>query len=126
MHERIRLRRVYDTPRDNEGTRVLVDRLWPRGLSKAHLGYDHWFRELAPSTELRKWFNHDPERWATFRQRYRQELRGKEQQKRLAELVMMTESGPLTLLYAARDREHNQAVVLRDILLEQCQPPRRS
>lgn len=114
----IRLRRVYDEPQCDEGTRVLVDGVWPRGLSKEEVGHDHWFRELAPSSALRKWFGHDPRLWAAFKQKYRKELREDDKRGRLDELAGMARSGPLTLLFSAKDTEHNQAVVLREVLGE--------
>ncbi len=112
----IQLCRIYADQQPDAGTRVLVDRIWPRGISKEQANLDHWYRELAPSTELRKWFGHDPERWAAFRQKYRKELDDDAQQERLAELADMARSDGLVLLYGAKDDEHNQAVVLRDLL----------
>ena len=112
--EKIRLKRAYDPQSAQDGTRVLIDRLWPRGLRKADAAIDHWFKEIAPSTELRQWFHHDPARWGEFRRRYEAEL------SRNRELVNALRSiareGPLTLIYSARDEVHNQAVVLRDAL----------
>lgn len=119
MDDRIRLRRIHDEdPADDTGTRVLVDRVWPRGIRKADARLDHWYKELAPSTELRKWFGHDPERWDAFRERYRAELQAPEPQARLDELAAIARQGPLTLLFGAKDTEHNQAVVLRELLRE--------
>ncbi|WP_258870862.1 MULTISPECIES: DUF488 domain-containing protein [unclassified Wenzhouxiangella] len=117
-HPEIRLRRIYDEPGETEGTRVLVDRIWPRGISKDQAGLDYWFKELAPSTELRKWFGHDPKLWAAFKQKYRKELEGDDQRDKLKELAELAASGPVTLLFGAKDPEHNQAVVLREILEE--------
>lgn len=114
-HDRVRIKRAYEAPSADDGTRVLVDRLWPRGVRKADAAIDHWAKELAPSTELRKWFGHDPARWAEFRQRYAAELR--EQGEALDRLRALAEKGPVTLVYAAHDEEHNDAVVLRDVLL---------
>lgn len=114
-HDRVRIKRAYEAPSADDGTRVLVDRLWPRGVRKADAAIDHWAKELAPSTELRKWFGHDPARWAEFRQRYAAELR--EQGEALDRLRGLAEKGPVTLVYAAHDEEHNDAVVLRDVLL---------
>jgi len=123
MSDRIRLRRIHDEdPADDPGTRVLVDRVWPRGIRKADARLDYWHKELAPSTELRRWFGHDPERWDTFRERYREELQAPEQQARLDELVALARQGPLTLLYGAKDTEHNQAVVLGELLRERLGP----
>jgi uncharacterized protein YeaO (DUF488 family) len=94
--------------------RVLVDRLWPRGVSKEKAAIDHWLRELAPSSELRRWFGHDPARWEGFRRRYAAELA--EHREQLDELRQMAARGPITLVYGARDEAHNDAVVLRDVL----------
>jgi uncharacterized protein YeaO (DUF488 family) len=113
--KRIRLKRAYEKPTLTDGTRLLVDRLWPRGIKKEAAAIDHWFKEIAPSTKLRKWFGHDPERWNEFRRRYRAELR--EHNDFLAEIRTLAERGPVTLVYAAHDEEHNDAVVLRDLLL---------
>ncbi|MDD4932861.1 MAG: DUF488 domain-containing protein [Methylacidiphilaceae bacterium] len=113
---RIRIRRVYEPPGAGEGLEVLVDRVWPRGLSKEKLPIDAWEKELAPSTELRKWFGHDPSRWEEFSRRYRLELAPHAD--RLRKLLQAAGSQDLTLLYSARDTEHNQAVVLREVLEE--------
>lgn len=112
----IRTKRVYDPPDGDDGIRVLVDRVWPRGVAKADAELDHWFRDLAPSTELRKWFGHDPKLWAAFKQKYRKELEEEAKLEKLAELADLAEGATLTLLYGARDEKHNQAVVLRDVL----------
>ena len=114
--ENVKLKRAYERPSAADGTRVLVDRLWPRGIKKADAKVDHWVKELAPSTELRKWFGHDPTRWQEFRRRYAGELRQhNDQVDRLRDLAR---AGPITLVYAAHDEIHNDAVVLRDILLD--------
>jgi uncharacterized protein YeaO (DUF488 family) len=110
----IRLRRAYDPAKPSDGYRVLIDRLWPRGVSKEEARLDAWERELAPSTELRQWFSHEPNRFDEFRRRYTEELR--DQRPRLAELRRRAREGRLTLVYAARDTEHNDAVVLAEIL----------
>ena len=110
----VRLKRAYDAPAAADGTRVLVDRLWPRGVKKDKAAIDLWAKELAPSTELRKWFGHDPERWTGFKRRYAAELR--EHADELADLRRLARRGPVTLIYAARDQEHNEAVILRDML----------
>ncbi|MBU6427745.1 MAG: DUF488 family protein [Cyanobacteria bacterium REEB65] len=112
----IRLKRAYEPPGAADGTRILVDRVWPRGVSKADLALAGWRRETAPSTELRQWFGHQPERWEEFRRRYREELAANVQA--LEPLLAAARQGPLTLVYGAKDREHNQAVVLREMLLE--------
>jgi len=111
----IKLKRVYEPPSRGDGVRVLVDRLWPRGLTKEAVAADRWLRDLAPSTELRRWFGHDPQRWAEFRRRYARELR--EQSEALDELRSLARKGRVTLLFAARDEAHNDAVVLRELVL---------
>ena len=113
----IALKRVYDEPEASEGTRILVDRLWPRGLSKERAHIDLWLKEIAPSNELRKWFHHDPEKFTEFRQRYESELQSESGQEALAKLRELAKQGPISLLFAAHDAEHNNAVVLRDVLL---------
>ena len=113
----VRLKRAYEPPADSDGARVLVDRLWPRGVSKAEAKLDLWLKEIAPSTELRKWFGHDPARWSEFQRRYRGEL--KQRPDEIAELQRLAERGPVTLIYSAHDERHNDAVVLRDFLLKQ-------
>jgi uncharacterized protein YeaO (DUF488 family) len=119
--------RVYDArARRTTGVRVLVDRVWPRGIRKDDLKPDQWMREIAPSDELRHWFGHRPERWPEFQEKYRRELDGTVQQRFLAELVDLARSGRLTLLYGARDEERNQAVVLRQVLLERINSERGS
>ena len=114
--ENVKLKRAYERPSAVDGTRVLVDRLWPRGIKKANANIDHWVKELAPSTELRKWFGHEPARWQEFRKRYAAELRQHgDEVDRLRDLAR---AGPITLVYAAHDEVHNDAVVLRDTLLD--------
>ena len=117
---RVRLRRVYEPPGPDaeEGFRVLVDRVWPRGLSRDRLELDAWLRELAPSNELRRWFGHRPERWEEFQARFRAELQGGERSRLLEELAERARRGTVTLLYGARDPERNQAVVIGDVLRE--------
>ena len=110
----VRLKRVYAAVEVDDGYRVLVDRLWPRGMKRDAAVLDEWARELAPSTELRQWFGHDPERFDEFRRRYGVELLG--QETKLQELRKRARSGTLTLVYGARDTEHNDAVVLAEIL----------
>ena len=114
MSTKIRLKRVYDPAEDGDGYRVLVDRIWPRGLAKAKAGIDQWMKEIAPTTELRKWFGHDPARWNEFRDRYTAELEDKPDL--LDELRARARRGPVTLLYAAHDPDHNNAVVLAERL----------
>ncbi|HWO78938.1 DUF488 domain-containing protein [Gaiella sp.] len=110
----VRLKRAYEPAEAADGYRVLVDRLWPRGVSKEKAQLDEWARELAPSSELRTWFGHDPARFDEFRRRYLEELAAHEA--KLAELRERASEGTLTLVYAARDSEHNDAVVLADVL----------
>jgi uncharacterized protein YeaO (DUF488 family) len=111
----IRIARVYEPPGKRDGWRVLVDRLWPRGLRKDAARVDDWMKEIAPSNALRKWFGHKPERWVEFQKRYRAELAEK---KAAIESLHFWEQehGAVTLLFGAKDEEHNQAVVLRDVL----------
>ena len=111
---KIEIRRIYDPPGEGDGYRVLVDRLWPRGVAKAAARLDEWPRHLAPSTELRKWFGHDPARWAGFQARYRAELavQGDELQR----LRQVAHRQKLVLLYAAKSPDHNQALVLQEVL----------
>lgn len=110
----IKIKRVYETPSPEDGTRILVDRLWPRGLTKEKAHVDLWLKEVAPSTELRKWFAHDPARWAEFKTRYKAEL--KDNAEPLATLKKETAKGKATLLYGAKDEEHNEALVLQQLL----------
>jgi len=113
----IEIERVYDARKDPpSGRSFLVDRAWPRGVSKKEVAFATWVKEVAPSTELRQWFGHDPDRWAEFRRRYRAELDARPE---VADpLVEAADRGDVVLLYGAKDREHNQAVVLREWLLE--------
>lgn len=115
---KIAIHRVYDSSPVMPGKRILVDRVWPRGIRKTNLDLDLWMRDVAPSTALRKWFGHDPKRWDEFQRRYRAELRRPEQQARVDELVAMARKAPVTLLYSARDEEHNQALALSRVLEE--------
>ncbi len=112
----LNVKRVYDAPEEGDGYRVLIDRIWPRGLSKERARVDEWARELAPSTELRRWFGHDPSRFDEFRRRYRRELAAKRE--RIEELQRRARREPLTIVYGARDREHNDAVVLAELMRE--------
>jgi uncharacterized protein YeaO (DUF488 family) len=110
----VRLKRAYEPASDEDGYRVLVDRLWPRGVSKAQAKLDEWQQELAPSSQLREWFGHEPGRFPEFRQRYIDELRAN--RARLRELRRRARIGRLTLVYSAHDSEHNDAVVLAEVL----------
>ncbi|WP_018750306.1 DUF488 domain-containing protein [Paenibacillus sanguinis] len=113
----LRVKRVYTSPEDTDGIRVLVDRLWPRGLSKEAARLDAWLREVAPSPELRKWFNHEPGKFAEFALRYEAELTREPAAGELARIRQWLEEGsPVTLLYAAKDERHNHAVVLQEAL----------
>ncbi len=110
----IKLKRVYETPAKEDGTRILVDRLWPRGLTKEKAHVDLWLKEIAPSTELRKWFSHDPAKWAEFQTRYKAELKNNPEQVVL--LKKEAAKGKTTLLYGAKDEQHNEAIVLQQLL----------
>lgn len=115
----VRIRRAYAEPDPDDGSRVLVDRVWPRGRSREALRLAGWEREVAPSDELRHWFGHDPARWEEFRRRYRAELQAPGRQAALGRLAALARAGTLTLVYGAADEARNQAVVLREVLLEQ-------
>jgi uncharacterized protein YeaO (DUF488 family) len=112
----VRLGRVYDDPSPEDGRRVLVDRIWPRGLAKARAGIDEWAKDVAPSTELRRWYGHQPARFEEFRRRYQAELAEPQQQVALRHLRELARSGPLTLVTATRDVDHSQAAVLVEYL----------
>jgi uncharacterized protein YeaO (DUF488 family) len=110
------LKRAYEDSDSADGFRVLVDRLWPRGRKKADLRLDAWVKDIAPSTELRKWFHHDPERWPEFCKRYKAELKSPKAQKAIGETLQSAmKHSTITLIYGARDTEHNEAIVLQDI-----------
>ncbi len=106
----IRVKRIYEPPEPGDGYRLLVDRLWPRGVSKESASLDAWMKEVAPSAELRRWFGHDPSRWPEFKRRYAAELGTR--QDLVAEILSRARDGPITLIFSARDRDHNQAVAL--------------
>ena len=110
----IKLKRVYESPSPEDGLRVLVDRLWPRGLTKERAAIDVWAKDVAPSTEVRKWFGHDPAKWKQFQIRYRKELH--ENKDALQELKQQIKGKTVTLVYGARDEEHNEALVLKKVL----------
>lgn len=110
----VRIKRVYDTPAAADGTRILIDRLWPRGLTKEAAAIDVWLKDVAPSPELRTWFGHDPARWEEFEARYRNELNSRVAA--LDELRQQLAAGPVTLVYGAKDSEHNNALVLKRYL----------
>ena len=108
----IKIKRVYEPPDKDDGMRILVDRLWPRGLTKEKASVDLWLKDIAPSTELRKWFGHDPDKWEEFKKRYLHELKGNGEQIQLLKDEM--EKGVTTLVYGAKDEEHNEALVLQE------------
>ncbi len=115
----IRLKRAYDTAARSDGPRILVDRIWPRGVAKEDADIAHWLKGLAPSTELRKWFNHDPDKWSEFCERYLKELKSDEAAEDLSTLrQLLDEHERITLVFAAKDTEHNNAVALRDYILD--------
>jgi uncharacterized protein YeaO (DUF488 family) len=118
MH--IKIKRVYERPDKEDGMRILVDRLWPRGLTKAKASVDLWLKDIAPSTELRKWFGHEPAKWVEFKTRYRAEL--KKNDEHVALLKGKIEKGVVTLVYGAKDEEHNEAVVLQEFLSSPSHP----
>ena len=109
----IKIKRVYEKQEDKDGIRILVDRLWPRGLTKEKASIDLWLKDIAPSTELRKWFNHDPEKWNEFKKRYLAELN--ENKKSVAMLKEQLTNGDVTLIFGAKDEEHNEALVLKEL-----------
>lgn len=111
---KLTIKRVYENPSKDDGKRILVDRLWPRGLTKEKAAVDIWLKEIAPSTELRKWFAHDPKKWTEFKRKYLQELEGKKEQ--VSILNNYLKNGAVTLLYGAKDQEHNEANVLVELL----------
>ena len=112
----VKLKRAYEPPAVEDGTRILVDRLWPRGIKKADAAFDLWMKDVAPSTGLRQWFGHETDRWQEFRRRYVDELRQKSDL--VDELRALARKGPITLVFGAHDQTHNDAVVLREILLD--------
>jgi uncharacterized protein YeaO (DUF488 family) len=120
----VKLKRAYEPPAAGDGVRILVDRLWPRGLTKADAAIDQWAKDLSPSATLRQWFGHDPARWPEFRIRYAKEVR--QNLDRLKQLRRLAEREPITLVYSAHDEAHNDAVVLRSLLLGRQATPKRS
>ena len=111
----VKLKRVYEAAAAEDGIRILVDRLWPRGISKEKAAIDQWMKDIAPSSDLRKWFGHDPARWDEFRRRYTEEVH--QNADLLGQLRSFARQGPVTLVYSARDEVHNDAVVLRNLIL---------
>ena len=120
----INLKRVYEPTRKDDGKRFLVERLWPRGVKKTALADALWLKDVAPSTELRKWFSHDPKKWAEFQHRYQAEI--EEHEAALAAILQSARHGTITLLYSSHDTEHNNAVVLRDYLKRKLESDRKS
>jgi uncharacterized protein YeaO (DUF488 family) len=117
----LRLKRAYEPAEAKDGVRILIDRLWPRGVSKAKAALDDWMKHIAPSTRLRQWFSHDPARWVEFQRRYRAELR--EHSQELDHIRALAKTKTVTLVYSAHDEEHNDAVVLRAVLLGEKRSP---
>lgn len=120
MINKLQLKRVYDEPTGQDGTRFLVERLWPRGVSKSTLADAEWLKEVAPSSELREWFHHDPKRWNEFRRRYFAEL--KHHKDALSPILGAVHKGTVTLLYSSHDTEHNNAVALKEFLEHSINP----
>ena len=112
----IQLKRVYEEPDETDGKRILIDRLWPRGLTKEKARIEIWLKDIAPSTELRTWFGHDPSKWDDFKKRYKNEL--KNNSETVSKLIEQMAQGKVTLVYSAKDKEHNDAVVLAEYLGE--------
>lgn len=117
--DNVKLKRAYEPPAADDGTRILIDRLWPRGITKKGAAIDQWMKGISPSTELRKWFGHDPARWDEFRRRYAQEVH--KNSDLLDQLRSLARHGPITLVYSAHDEKHNDAVELRKLILGQKQ-----
>lgn len=120
----IKMKRAYESAKKTDGHRVLIDRLWPRGITKSKLILDEWAKELAPSTELRKAFGHDPSRWENFRKQYQMELRAPEARRKIESLSARAKRSSVTLVYSARDEEHNDAVVLKNMIERTTKSPR--
>jgi uncharacterized protein YeaO (DUF488 family) len=117
----LRLKRAYDPASPDDGARILIDRLWPRGLRKTDAALDDWIKEVAPSTELRQWFGHDPERWPEFQRRYKAELH--QHIEELDRIRALAKKQTITLVYSAHDEKHNDAIVLKDVLLGETRNP---
>ncbi|HHP7235085.1 MAG TPA: DUF488 domain-containing protein [Desulfobacterales bacterium] len=117
----IRIKRIYTDAEESDGERYRVDRIWLRGISKKRAQLTGWLKKIAPSEDLRKWFDHDPERWSEFKRRQKLELRAKEKRDVIASLAETAANGTVTLLYAARDRRHNNAIVLAEVLVKRRQ-----
>ncbi len=123
MSQHVTYRRIYEAPIPSDGTRVLVDRVWPRGIRKDDAHLDEWMRDIAPSTELRKWYGHRPERFAEFRRRYLAELRDTQHRDAVAQLREIARAHPVTLLTATRDVDHSQAAVLANWIAKEPNSP---
>ncbi len=121
----IKVKRIYEEPERSDGTRILVDRLWPRGMTKENAAIDEWIRDIAPSDKLRGWFGHKPERWIEFKKRYRKELAIPGKRRILQTLRRIAGISTVTLLYSAKDSEHNNAVALQGFLRGKSSPPIR-
>ena len=111
----VKIKRVYERVSPDDGKRILVDRLWPRGLTKEEAHIDEWFKEIAPSDELRRWFSHDPSKWQEFKDRYKRELQGKREE--IERIRKEADKGTVTLLFSAKDTEYNNAVVLKEVII---------
>jgi uncharacterized protein YeaO (DUF488 family) len=118
----LKIKRAYEKKEASDGERILIDRLWPRGVSKAEAGIDEWLKELGPSTELRTWFGHEPEKWAEFQKKYEKELSAPEQKKLLEDIAETAGHSTVTLVYGAKDTEHSNAKVLEKLLQKQIKP----
>jgi uncharacterized protein YeaO (DUF488 family) len=112
----LKIKRAYDKPESTDGKRILIDRLWPRGVSKAEAGIDEWLKDLGPSTELRKWFGHDPEKWEEFRKRYIKELSAPDKVALMENIARAAGHASVTLVYSARDTEHSDVKVLEELI----------
>jgi len=112
----VKVKRAYESKEAGDGVRILVDRLWPRGLRSTEAGIDEWMKDVAPSDDLRKWFAHDPEKWTEFKRRYTQELAAPEKAALLKRIAKLAATGKVTLVYAAKDTEHNNARVLEELI----------
>lgn len=112
----IKIKRTYEIEDKKDGYRILIDRLWPRGIKKADFNFDEWVKDLAPSTELRKEFGHDPDKWEEFKKEYMLELRSTEALRKIKDLAKKAEKKTVTLLYSAHDKDHNNAVVLKSVV----------
>lgn len=110
----LKIKRVYDDVSNQDGKRILIDRVWPRGIKKEELKHDEWYKDIAPSTELRKWFDHDEEKWTDFKKKYKKELES--HQDTLEDIRKDADGHNVTLLYAAKDEKHNHAIVLKEVL----------